>query len=59
MNIVSEPVSVYPLEWNISVPTYFSVPFQGVSELPLFYNKKNILSIKKNPYTLVRVLKKV
>ena len=58
MNIVSEPVSVYPLEWNISIPTYFSVPFQGVSELPLFYNKKNILSIKKNPYTL-GVLKKV
>ena len=32
INTVSDPVSICPVEWNISVPTDFGVPFQGVSE---------------------------
>ena len=34
MNTVSVAVSVCPLEWNISVPAYFGVPFYTISELP-------------------------
>ena len=60
MNTVSDPVSVCPLERNVLVSAYFGVLFQGVSELPLFYNKKYILLIKKkNSYKLLRVLKKL
>ena len=40
MNTVSDPVSVCLLERNVLVLAYFGVPFQGVSELSLFYNKK-------------------
>ena len=31
INTVSEPVSVCPVERNISVPADFGIPFQGVS----------------------------
>ena len=31
INTVSDPVSVCPVEWNISVLADFGVPFQGVS----------------------------
>ena len=31
MNTVSDPVSVYLMKRNISIPVYFGVPFQGVS----------------------------
>ena len=34
MNTVSVAVSICPLEWNISVPAYFGVPFYTISELP-------------------------
>ena len=30
MNTISEPISVCPVEMNILVPVYFSIPFQGV-----------------------------
>ena len=50
MNTVSDPISVCPLEKNVSVSAYFGVPFQGVSELPLFYNKKYILLINKKTH---------
>ena len=32
MNTVSEPVSVCPVEQNISVSAYLDVPFQGLLE---------------------------
>ena len=31
INSVLDPISVCLVEWNISVPAYFGVPFQGVS----------------------------
>ena len=31
INSISDPVSVYLVEWNILVPAYFGIPFQGVS----------------------------
>ena len=31
INTVSDPISVCPVEWNISVSANFGVPFQGVS----------------------------
>ena len=31
MNTVLDPVSVCPVEWNISVLADFDVPFQGIS----------------------------
>ena len=37
MNTVLDPVSVCLVERNISVPVYYAVPFQGVSE----FLKKN------------------
>ena len=32
INTISDPVSICPVEWNISVLADFDVPFQGVSE---------------------------
>ena len=31
INSISDPVSVYLVEWNILVPAYFGIPFPGVS----------------------------
>ena len=31
MNTVSDPVLIYLVKRNISIPVYFGVPFQGVS----------------------------
>ena len=31
INTVLNPILVCPVEWNISVPADFDVPFQGVS----------------------------
>ena len=31
INSVLDPISVCLVEWNILVPAYFGVPFQGVS----------------------------
>ena len=61
MNTVSEPVSVCPVEQNISVSAYLDVPFQGLLEFLkkliiyiyiFLYNIK--LSIQINKYQIIQ-----
>ena len=37
INSVLDPISVCLVEWNILVPAYFGVPFQGVSGFLYIY----------------------
>ena len=50
MNIVLEFVSVCPLEQNISISAYFSIPFRSFAILEIYIDKKKA-------YELLRVLK--
>ena len=45
INSVLDPISVCLVEWNISVPAYFGVPFQGVSGFLNIYMNTQIYSL--------------
>ena len=60
MNTISEPVLGYPLERNVSIPTYFGILFYIYIYIYIYmYVCMYVLLIiiKKKPYELLRVLK--